>query len=92
MGYELFTIFKKQREEAKNKKRSADQAFGNEAEMINRIHQAFVSPGPDILICDEGHRIKNEASQIAIALAEITTKRKLVLTGTPMQNNLLEYW
>ncbi|XP_056449561.1 transcriptional regulator ATRX-like [Gadus chalcogrammus] len=55
------------------------------------FHSTLVQPGPDFVICDEGHILKNEASNISKAMSSIGTRRRVVLTGTPLQNNLVEY-
>ncbi|CAF5163600.1 unnamed protein product, partial [Rotaria sp. Silwood1] len=41
---------------------------------------------------DEGHILKNSQTSIANCLSKIKTSRRIVLTGTPLQNNLLEYY
>jgi SNF2 family DNA or RNA helicase len=44
------------------------------------------------LILDEAHNIKNFSSQRWQILLNFRTKRRLLLTGTPIQNNLMELW
>lgn len=44
------------------------------------------------LVIDEAHRIKNEKSKLSEIIREFETKNRLLLTGTPLQNNLHELW
>ncbi len=44
------------------------------------------------LIIDEAHRLKNEESQFAKTVRTLNTEHRLLLTGTPLQNNLHELW
>ncbi|XP_042358683.1 lymphoid-specific helicase [Plectropomus leopardus] len=44
------------------------------------------------LIVDEGHRIKNLNCRLVQELKMLPTDNKLLLTGTPLQNNLAELW
>jgi SWI/SNF-related matrix-associated actin-dependent regulator of chromatin subfamily A member 5 len=44
------------------------------------------------LVIDEAHRIKNEKSSLSVAVRTIKTQFRLLITGTPLQNNLRELW
>lgn len=46
----------------------------------------------DYCIIDEGQNIKNPLSQSSEVVKEIKAKVKFALTGTPIENNLLELW
>ncbi|KAJ6682715.1 hypothetical protein OIU74_020871 [Salix koriyanagi] len=44
------------------------------------------------MILDEGHLIKNPSTQRAKSLLEIPSAHCIVISGTPIQNNLKELW
>jgi SWI/SNF-related matrix-associated actin-dependent regulator of chromatin subfamily A member 5 len=44
------------------------------------------------VVLDEGHKIKSSVTQISTALRNISAEHRLILTGTPLQNNLTEMW
>ncbi|XP_027342704.1 protein CHROMATIN REMODELING 24 [Abrus precatorius] len=46
----------------------------------------------DYMILDEGHLIKNPSTQRAKSLLEIPSGHRIVISGTPLQNNLKELW
>jgi SWI/SNF-related matrix-associated actin-dependent regulator of chromatin subfamily A member 5 len=43
------------------------------------------------LIIDEAHRIKNENSSLSLAVRLMKTDHRLLITGTPLQNNLVGF-
>lgn len=56
------------------------------------LQGCLLNPGPSLVICDEGHVIKNPSSKISTLVKRIHTPSKVCLTGYPIQNNLMEYW
>ncbi|KAF5114194.1 hypothetical protein DV495_004920 [Geotrichum candidum] len=45
-----------------------------------------------LLLADEGHRLKNGDSLTFTALDSLNVKRRVILSGTPIQNDLSEYF
>lgn len=43
-------------------------------------------------VLDEGHKIRNPNTAITIYCKELRTHNRVILSGTPMQNNLTELW
>ncbi|RAL11995.1 DNA-dependent ATPase RAD26 [Aspergillus homomorphus CBS 101889] len=43
-------------------------------------------------VLDEGHKIRNPNTSITIHCKELRTPHRVILSGTPMQNNLTELW
>ncbi|RWS27685.1 TATA-binding protein-associated factor 172-like protein [Leptotrombidium deliense] len=43
-------------------------------------------------ILDEGHIIKNGKTKLSKAIKSLTSNHRVILTGTPIQNNVLELW
>ncbi|KAJ4313163.1 hypothetical protein N0V94_007092 [Neodidymelliopsis sp. IMI 364377] len=44
------------------------------------------------VVLDEGHKIKSNTTNISTALRNISSEYRMILTGTPLQNNLVEMW
>lgn len=58
-----------------------------------RVHMKLLNDAKfDLMICDEGHRLKNPESQTTKSLESIQCEHRIVLTGTPFQNNFNEYY
>ena len=57
------------------------------------FRKALFNPGPDIVCLDEVHTmLKTTTSQIFKVLNGLGTKLRFALTGSPIQNNLFEYY
>uniref|UniRef100_A0A4W4E2X8 RAD54 like 2 n=1 Tax=Electrophorus electricus TaxID=8005 RepID=A0A4W4E2X8_ELEEL len=102
MGYEMYRLLSLKKSFVTGRKRKSKKPSGpviidldeedRQQELMKGIEKALSRPGPDVVICDEGHRIKNCHASTSQALKNIRSRRRVVLTGYPLQNNLLEYW
>ncbi|KAF5891766.1 SWI/SNF-related matrix-associated actin-dependent regulator of chromatin subfamily A member 5-like, partial [Clarias magur] len=61
-------------------------------EMVIREKSVFKKFNWRYMVIDEAHRIKNEKSKLSEIVREFKTTNRLLLTGTPLQNNLHELW
>ncbi len=77
MGYEMFRNLAI----SKHTKRAKDK---------RDFHKFLLDPGADMVVCDEGHILRNSKSVLSEVVNQVRTGFRVVLTGTPLQNNLLE--
>lgn len=91
------------RRHKKNKKKKSGQSLSESKqdrikfdvlltsyEMIN-LDTASLKPIKwECMIVDEGHRLKNKDSKLFLSLKQYTSNHRILLTGTPLQNNLDE--
>jgi SWI/SNF-related matrix-associated actin-dependent regulator of chromatin subfamily A member 5 len=61
-------------------------------EMILREKSHLKKFAWEYIIIDEAHRIKNEESSLAQIIRVFHSRNRLLITGTPLQNNLHELW
>ncbi|XP_026482209.1 LOW QUALITY PROTEIN: transcriptional regulator ATRX homolog [Ctenocephalides felis] len=80
MGYDMFRNL------------TNDKGARLRKKMKESLQRSLVDPGPDLVVCDEGHLLKNEKTSLSQAMTKIKTGKRIVLTGTPVQNNLKEYY
>lgn len=60
-----------------------------------RMHVELFENDPDkvdLLICDEAHRLKNNETLTSQSLNVLSCRRRVLLSGTPMQNKLDEFY
>ncbi|XP_057380226.1 DNA repair and recombination protein RAD54B-like [Daphnia carinata] len=61
-------------------------------EMLVRCFDEIQQVNFDLVVCDEGHRLKNAGNKTSSLLSQLDTNRKVLLTGTPVQNDLKEFF
>lgn len=88
LGYEAFRMLVFAHTQKKAKQRYNQTKLDK---IENAVKEYLLNDGAtDLVICDEGHMIKNQKSTTSLAVNQIDTSRRIILTGTPIQNNLKE--
>jgi TATA-binding protein-associated factor len=57
----------------------------NDNDLLNAINWNYC-------VLDEGHLIKNPKAKITLSVKKLMSNHRLILSGTPIQNNVLELW
>ena len=74
-------------------RRGAQVVVGTPGRVIDHLKRGSLKLDDlQYLVLDEAHNIKNFRSQRWQTLLGFNTQRRLLLTGTPLQNNLMDLW
>ncbi|QGA21876.1 hypothetical protein EYB26_009587 [Talaromyces marneffei] len=95
-GFKIMTYYGNQ-EERKAKRRgwtddSSWDVLITSYQLVLQDQQVLKRRAWHYMVLDEAHNIKNFRSQRWQALLTFRTRARLLLTGTPLQNNLTELW
>ncbi|RMJ28380.1 SNF2 family helicase ATPase [Aspergillus sp. HF37] len=58
----------------------------------HRMIKECLLHGPNIIVADEAHKMKNPSSWTATAARQFLSKSRIALTGSPLANNLVDYF
>ncbi|XP_078073165.1 DNA repair and recombination protein RAD54B isoform X2 [Mustelus asterias] len=61
-------------------------------EMLLRCLEQIQTIQFNLIICDEGHRLKNSSIKTSTAILSLSCDKRVILTGTPIQNDLQEFY
>uniref|UniRef100_UPI000B4C8AAE helicase SRCAP-like n=1 Tax=Lonchura striata TaxID=40157 RepID=UPI000B4C8AAE len=95
-GFKILTYYGAQKERRLKRqgwtKPNAFHVCITSYKLVLQDHQAFRRKNWKYLILDEAQNIKNFKSQRWQSLLNFNSQRRLLLTGTPLQNSLMELW
>ncbi|GAA6038496.1 hypothetical protein JCM8097_004595 [Rhodosporidiobolus ruineniae] len=95
-GFKLMTYYGTQKERKEKRKGwNAENAFHvcvTSYQLVLADQHIFRRKPWHYMILDEAHHIKNFRSQRWQTLLGFNARHRLLLTGTPLQNNLMELW
>ncbi|KAG5017731.1 hypothetical protein JHK85_023867 [Glycine max] len=80
------------KKEKKNKKMKKGKKRARTREYIETAMGKVLRDYPGLLILDEGHTPRNQRSYIWKVLSESRSQKRVLLSGTPFQNNFLELY
>lgn len=71
---------------------STTKTYARLTEEEHTLIQEQLLDGPNIVIADEAHVMKNASSKISQAAQKFKTRSRIALTGSPLANNVAEYY
>ncbi|KAL0037316.1 hypothetical protein WJX79_001658 [Trebouxia sp. C0005] len=89
ISYDKFSRLRKQSLDADLMKAASEPT--GKAVAARQAFQTLVNEA-GVVVADEGHQIKNPSTKRFAAVTSVKTKRRIALTGYPLQNNLDEYY
>ncbi|KAL0036516.1 hypothetical protein WJX77_010974 [Trebouxia sp. C0004] len=89
ISYDMFSALRKQSIAADLKTAGSEPSA--KAVAARQAFQALVNEA-GVVVADEGHQIKNPSTKRFAAVTSLKTKRRIALTGYPLQNNMDEYY
>ncbi|KAJ3901407.1 SNF2 family N-terminal domain-containing protein [Lentinula edodes] len=60
-------------------------------ERLRTIMKEIATCGVGLVVCDEGHRLKSSKAKTSVIFKQLSTLRRIILSGTPIQNDLGEF-
>ncbi|PKX96856.1 putative SNF2 family helicase/ATPase [Aspergillus novofumigatus IBT 16806] len=84
MSYDIFRKWIHNKETKKMQKPLRDDEHANV--------KKWLLEGPNIIVADEAHKMKNSTSGISRAAVQFRSKSRIALTGSPLANNLTDYY
>ncbi|KAK7035233.1 helicase [Paramarasmius palmivorus] len=60
-------------------------------ERLRTITKEIATCGIGLIVCDEGHRLKSSKGKTFASFKSFNTPRRIILSGTPIQNDLSEF-
>lgn len=84
MSYDIFRKWIHNKETKKMDKPLRDDEHANV--------KKWLLEGPNIIVADEAHKMKNSSSGISRAAVQFRSKSRIALTGSPLANNLTDYF
>ncbi len=84
MSYDMFRLYI-------HNKATKSRGSPLSEEQHDRVKRVLLE-GPNIIVADEAHKMKNINSATTIAANQFRSRSRIALTGSPLANNLEEYY